>query len=306
MDVGMIGLGRMGANMAARLLKAGHRVVAHDPSAGALAKVVADGGVAAGTIAELRDRLPAPRAAWVMVPAGEATEQVIDRLGEQLEPGDTVIDGGNSYYQDTLWRAERLRGGGIDMLDVGTSGGIWGLREGYCMTIGGEEAIVERLRPLFEALAPAADAGWGRVGPNGAGHFVKMVHNGIEYGLMQAYAEGFALLRAKDDFHLDLARISRLWEHGSVIRSWLLELSTQALVENRDLHGIAPYVEDSGEGRWTVQEALDLDVPAPVITHALIQRLRSRTESSFSDKLLAAVRGQFGGHRVRSEDERPG
>ena len=303
MDVGMIGLGRMGGNMAARLLAAGHRVVAYDPSAEAVATVEAGGGVPAATIGEVRERLMAPRSVWVMVPAGEPTDAVLERLGEALEPGDTVLDGGNSYYRDTLRRAERLGAGGIHMVDVGTSGGIWGRREGYSLMIGGDEAVVERHRGLFEALAPAADAGWGRVGTSGAGHFVKMVHNGIEYGLMQAYAEGFAILAARDDFDLDLAHVSRIWERGSVIRSWLLELITGALTENPELSGIAPWVEDSGEGRWTVQEAVDLDVPAPVITHALIQRLRSRTESSFSDKLLAAMRGQFGGHAVRSEAE---
>ena len=302
MDVGIIGLGKMGANMAARLLDAGHRVVVHDQSAEAIEAAAASGAVSAESIQEVNDQLSPPRTVWVMVPAGEPTAQVVGQLGKQLKEGDVVIDGGNSNYKDTLRRAEQLRRRGIHMLDVGTSGGIWGLREGYCMMIGGEEDIVERLRPLFETLAPAPDAGWGRVGPSGAGHFVKMVHNGIEYGLMQAYAEGFAIMRDKDDFDLDLAHISEIWEHGSVIRSWLLELTTEALAENQDLEGIAPYVEDSGEGRWTVQEAIDLDVPAPVITHALIQRLRSRTEDSFSDKLLAAMRRQFGGHAVKSED----
>ena len=305
MDVGIIGLGRMGGNMAVRLLQAGHRVVAHDPSAGALAKVEAEGGVPAGTIADVVALLRFPRAVWVLVPAGAVTEQVITELRERLEAGDAVIDGGNSNYKETQRRAEQLRGRGIHMLDVGTSGGIWGLREGYCLMIGGEESVVERHRPLFEALAGAADAGWARVGPSGAGHFVKMVHNGIEYGLMQSYAEGFAILRAKDEFDLDLARISRLWERGSVIRSWLLELTTRALEEAPDLEGIAAYVEDSGEGRWTVQEAIDLDVAAPVITHALIQRLRSRTERSFADRLLAALRRQFGGHAVRPLDDGP-
>ena len=299
MDVGVIGLGRMGGNMAARLLLAGHRVVAHDPSTEAVASVEAKGGVPAVAIAELIGLLRPPRAVWVMVPAGDATEQVMIELGERLEAGDAVIDGGNSNYRQTLRRAEQLRGKGIHLVDVGTSGGVWGLSEGYCLMIGGEESVVERHRPLFEALAPAADVGWARVGPTGAGHFVKMVHNGIEYGLMQAYAEGFAILRAKDAFDLDLARISRLWEHGSVIRSWLLELTSRALAEDPDLQGLAAYVEDSGEGRWTVQEAIDLDVPAPVITHALIQRLRSRTERSFADRLLAGLRRQFGGHAVR-------
>jgi 6-phosphogluconate dehydrogenase len=305
MDVGVIGLGRMGGNMAARLLDAGHRVVAHDPSAEAVASVEAKGGVPAVAIAELIGLLRPPRAVWVMVPAGDATEQVMIELRERLEAGDAVIDGGNSNYRETLRRAEQLRGKGIHLVDAGTSGGVWGLNEGYCLMIGGEESVVERHRPLFEALAPAADAGWARVGPTGAGHFVKMVHNGIEYGLMQAYAEGFAILRAKDAFDLDLARISRLWERGSVIRSWLLELTSRALAEDPDLQGLAAYVEDSGEGRWTVQEAIDLDVPAPVITHALIQRLRSRTERSFADRLLAALRRQFGGHAVRPAENGP-
>jgi 6-phosphogluconate dehydrogenase len=305
MDVGMIGLGRMGAGMVARLLEAGHRVVAHDPAAEALAAVEAGGGAAAASVAEVCERLSPPRVVWVMVPAGAATGQVIDALAGALDPGDAVIDGGNSHYRDTQQRAERLRQTGIAMLDVGTSGGVWGRREGYCLMIGGDDALVERLRPLFEALAPAADAGWARVGPSGAGHFVKMVHNGIEYGLMQAYAEGFAILQAKEELDLDLAGISRLWERGSVVRSWLLELNTLALTESPGLAGIAPHVEDSGEGRWTVQEAIDLDVPAPVITHALIQRLRSRTERSFADRLLAALRQQFGGHAIRPEEEDP-
>jgi 6-phosphogluconate dehydrogenase len=306
MDVGIVGLGRMGANMAARLLDAGHRVIAHDPSPEARANLEANGGDAVGTLEAVRDGLAPPRAVWVMVPAGDPTAEVIARLADLLERGDVVIDGGNSNYRETVRRAAELRDRGLDMVDVGTSGGIWGLREGYSLMVGGEETVVERLRPLFEALAPAPDAGWGRVGPNGAGHFVKMVHNGIEYGLMQAYAEGFAVLEAKEEFDVDLAGVSRIWEHGSVVRSWLLELITRALEENGDLRGIAPYVEDSGEGRWTVQEAIDLDVPAPVITHALIQRLRSRTESSFADKLLAAMRQQFGGHAIRTEGDAAG
>jgi 6-phosphogluconate dehydrogenase len=239
-----------------------------------------------------------------MVPAGDITEQTISRLTEVLSPGDTIIDGGNSNYKDSQRRAEFLREKGLNFIDVGTSGGIWGLTEGYSMMIGGQADIVGRHRSIFETLAPAPDRGWGYVGPGGAGHFVKMIHNGIEYGLMQAYAEGFEIMKAKKEFALDLHRIAEIWRYGSVVRSWLLDLTARALEEDQDLKDIRAWVSDSGEGRWTVFEAVDLDVPAPVITLALQRRLRSREEDPFADKLLAALRNQFGGHAVKREEDR--
>ena len=299
MKLGMIGLGRMGANMAARLQAGGHAIVAFDRSAEALAAAVAAGATGAGSLEELVAALEAPRAVWIMVPAGEPTEATIRALAPLLARGDAVIDGGNSFYKDSIRRAKELASRGIDFVDSGTSGGIWGRTEGYSLMIGGAEAAVGRLEPLFRTLAPAANRGWGRVGPPGAGHFVKMVHNGIEYGMMQAYAEGFEILHRKAEFALDLAAIGRIWQHGSVVRSWLLDLTTTALEDNPAMDGIAPWVSDSGEGRWTVAEAIELDVPAPVITLALLARLRSRSDEAFADRLLAAMRNQFGGHAVR-------
>ncbi|HLA99262.1 MAG TPA: decarboxylating 6-phosphogluconate dehydrogenase, partial [Anaerolineales bacterium] len=247
---------------------------------------------------------PAPRSAWVMVPSGKITDNTIQNLAERLAPGDTVIDGGNSNYKDSQRRAELLREKGLNFIDVGTSGGVWGLSEGYSLMIGGDEEVVERHRPIFETLAPAQDRGWGYVGPGGAGHFVKMIHNGIEYGLMQAYAEGFEILKAKSEFNLDLYHIAEIWRYGSVVRSWLLDLTARALMDDRELEEIKPWVPDSGEGRWTVFEAVDLDVPAPVITLSLQRRLRSREEDPFADKLLAALRNQFGGHAVKREADK--
>ena len=301
MEIGMIGLGRMGANMTTRLLGGGHRVVAFDRAPDAVAAAVKGGATGAASLAELVGALAAPRAVWVMVPAGDPTESTIRALADALAPGDTVIDGGNSNYRDSMRRGGFLETKQIRFIDAGTSGGIWGLKEGYSLMVGGEKAAVERLRPIFETLAPAADRGWGHVGPSGAGHFTKMVHNGIEYGLMQAYAEGFAILRQKEELGLDVAQVAQIWRDGSVVRSWLLDLTAAALRENPALDGIAPYVADSGEGRWTVAEAIDLDVPAPVITLSLIARLRSRTQDSYADKLLAAMRNQFGGHAIRKE-----
>jgi len=301
MELGMIGLGRMGANMAERLLRGGHRVVGYDRDPEAVRRVGAKGGVGADSPATLTVQLEPPRVIWIMVPAGDPVDQALQTLLPHLTPGDVIVDGGNSHYKDTLRRAAMLKEKGLHFVDVGVSGGIWGRTEGYSLMIGGEKAAVERLRPIFEALAPAPDKGWGHVGPHGAGHFVKMVHNGIEYGLMQAYAEGFSILKGKEEFGLDLHQVAEVWRYGSVVRSWLLDLIARALGENPDLSGIAPYVEDSGEGRWTVFEAIDLNVPAPVITLALQQRLRSRLEDSFSDKLLAAMRHQFGGHRIKRE-----
>ncbi|WP_428992551.1 phosphogluconate dehydrogenase (NAD(+)-dependent, decarboxylating) [Lysobacter antibioticus] len=303
MDLGMVGLGRMGANMAERLVRGGHRVTGYDPGAAAREQAAARGIAPAASLQELVAALPAPRAVWLMVPAGATVDATLEALLPLLSPGDTVIDGGNSNYKDTQRRAARLAEHGLHSVDSGTSGGIWGLKEGYSLMIGGEDAAVERLRPIFETLAPAPERGWGRVGPSGAGHYTKMIHNGIEYGLMQAYAEGFAILGRKAEFGLDLEQIAQIWRHGSVVRSWLLDLSAEALAKNPRLDGIAPYVEDSGEGRWTVAEAIDLDVSAPVITASLMERLRSREKDSFADKLLAAMRNEFGGHAVRKQGD---
>ncbi len=234
-----------------------------------------------------------------MVPSGKPVDETIGTLLYHLARNDIIIDGGNSYYKDSVRRGEELKDRGVHFVDCGTSGGIWGLHEGYSLMVGGDEAAIERLRPIFETLAPAPDRGWAHVGPVGAGHFVKMIHNGVEYGMMQAYAEGFAMMQRKTEFNLDLRQVSEIWRHGSVVRSWLLDLISSMLTANSDLTGIAPYVADSGEGRWTVQEAIDLDTPAPVITASLLERLRSRQTDSFADKLLAGLRNQFGGHAVK-------
>lgn len=301
MELGMIGLGRMGANMAQRLVRGGHRVVGFDPKPEARKVLEDNGAESAVSLAELVSKLEAPRTLWLMVPAGAITDGTIDALLPLLREGDTLIDGGNSNYKDTLRRAEACAAKGIHYVDCGTSGGVWGLAEGYSMMIGGDTKVVERHRPIFETLAPAKDKGWGRVGPVGSGHFTKMVHNGIEYGLMQAYAEGFSILGHKQEFALDLHQVAEIWRTGSVVRSWLLDLTADALGKNPKLDGIAPWVADSGEGRWTVAEAIDLDVPAPVITASLIARLRSRDGDSFADKLLAAMRNEFGGHAMKKE-----
>ena len=299
MQLGMIGLGKMGANMARRLLRNDHEVVGFDLDPDAVADLQSAGGGGASSLSELTGALEPPRVCWVMVPAGDAVDATLDDLLPLLDEGDIVIDGGNSNYQDTLRRAERLQEAGLHYVDVGTSGGVWGLEDGYSMMVGGSDEAVETLRPAFETLAPGPEKGWGHVGPVGAGHFVKMVHNGIEYGLMQAYAEGFHIMQAKDEFDLDLKQVAETWRFGSVIRSWLLDLTARALDGDQDLPEIAAWVDDSGEGRWTVQEAIDLDVPAPVITDALIQRLQSRQDDTYAHKLLAALRNQFGGHAVK-------
>jgi 6-phosphogluconate dehydrogenase len=301
MQIAMIGLGRMGANMAQRLLQGGHQVVGYDPAPAARQAIEAKGGESAASLADMVGKLRAPRAIWMMVPAGEITDATVAALTPLLAAGDTLIDGGNSNYRDTQRRAATVAARGIEYVDSGTSGGIWGLAEGYSLMIGGGEAVVERLRPIFETLAPAPDRGWGRVGPVGAGHYTKMIHNGIEYGLMQAFAEGFSILQHKAEFKLDLHQIAEIWRHGSVVRAWLLDLTALALEKNPTLQGIAPYVADSGEGRWTVAEAIELGVPAVVITQSLLQRLRSRDVESFSDKLVAAMRNQFGGHAIKPE-----
>jgi 6-phosphogluconate dehydrogenase len=303
MEIGMLGLGKMGANMARRLARGGHRVVAYNRSPDKALSLAAEepNVVVATTLPELAAQLTPPRTVWVMVPAGDATEEVIAALLEILAPGDTIVDGGNSNYKDTVRRAAQVEAQGLSLVDVGTSGGVWGLAEGYSMMVGGAPEAVARLHPALETLAPAPDRGWGRVGPSGAGHFVKMVHNGIEYGLMQSYAEGLEVLKAKADFHLDLHQVAEIWRYGSVVRSWLLDLTAAALAKDPDLSDIRGWVADSGEGRWTVAEAIDMDVPAPVITLSLLMRLVSRQEESFAAKLLAAMRAQFGGHEVKRE-----
>jgi len=301
MDIGMIGLGRMGANMAERLLRGGHRVHGFDAVEAARDAAKARGIAPAESLQALIAALPSPRAVWLMVPAGAIVDDTIAALRPLLARGDIVIDGGNSRYQDSMRRAESLAADGIRYVDCGTSGGVWGLQEGYSLMLGGDEAAIEALHPILKTLAPSADRGWGRVGPSGAGHFAKMVHNGIEYGLMQAYAEGFAILQRKQDFAFDLHQVAEIWRTGSVVRSWLLDLTADALAKNPTMEGIAPWVSDSGEGRWTVAEAIALDVPAPVITLSLLERLRSRDDDSFADKLLSAMRNQFGGHAVKKE-----
>ena len=301
MELGMIGLGRMGANMAERLVKGGHRVVGFDPNPEARSQVEAEGVESATSLELLVAALKTPRTLWMMVPSGSITDGTVTALLPLLTAGDVLIDGGNSNYKDTLRRSLAAADRKIDYVDCGTSGGVWGLAEGYSMMVGGDEAVVARLKPVFETLAPTPKLGWGRVGPVGSGHFSKMIHNGIEYGLMQAYAEGFSILQHKREFGLDLHQIAEIWRYGSVVRSWLLDLTSDALGKNPTMQGIAPYVADSGEGRWTVDEAIDLDVPAPVITLSLLERLRSRDTESFSDKLLAAMRNQFGGHEIKKE-----
>ncbi len=311
MRLGMVGLGRMGANMTTRLIQGGHQVVAFDRDPAAVAKSAEGGAEGADSLDALLAKIgqpgAGPRVAWVMVPAGPPTDGTINALMAHMVAGDIIIDGGNSNYEDSIRRAKACAEKGVRFLDSGTSGGVWGLKEGYALMIGGEADAVETARPIFETLAPAPDKGWGHMGPPGSGHFVKMIHNGIEYGLMQAYAEGFAIMHKKKDFggaaaELDLAKIAELWRYGSVVRSWLLDLTAIALQGNPTMHGIAPFVADSGEGRWTVAEALALDVPAPIITGSLIARLRSRDEEGFTERLLAAMRNQFGGHAIKTED----
>ena len=301
MELGMIGLGRMGGNMTERLVRGGHKVFGFDPNPDAVKRIVATGGTGADSLAALVKQLSTPRAIWIMVPAGALVDETISKLRPHLSTGDIIIDGGNSNYKDGMRRAAELKPHGLNFVDVGTSGGIWGLKEGYSLMVGGEPDVIKRLTPIFQTLAPAPNKGWGHVGPAGAGHFTKMVHNGIEYGLMQAYAEGLAILKAKPEFRLDLHQITEIWRCGSVVRSWLLDLTSDALANNPDLHGIEPYVADSGEGRWTVQEAIDENLSAPVITLSLLRRIRSREDDPFSDKLLAVMRNQFGGHEVKTE-----
>ncbi|MDA8358745.1 MAG: decarboxylating 6-phosphogluconate dehydrogenase [Actinomycetota bacterium] len=304
MKIGMIGLGKMGANMTERLIGGGHQVVAYDLSEDARRAAEAHGAQAAGSLADLASKLTPPRAAWVMVPAGDATDSTIAELAQHFEAGDVIVDGGNSNYKEAGPTAARLAERGIGFVDAGTSGGVWGLKEGYCLMVGGSDEAVAVVEPAFLTLAPPN--GYSHVGPVGAGHFVKMVHNGIEYGLMQAYAEGFEIMAAAEEFSLDLHEIASIWRYGSVVRSWLLELLERAMRPGAGLDQISPIVVDSGEGRWTVAEAIDRAVPAPAISAALYARFASRDRDSLADKLLAAMRNQFGGHAVTLETGKPG
>ena len=300
MQIGMVGLGKMGANMSLRLLRGGHQVVAFDIDPAAVEKATADGATGADSLGDLVSKLETPRAVWLMLPAGEVTENALRDLSERLTPGDVVIDGGNSRYVDSVRRATDLFKKGIAFVDCGTSGGIWGLEEGFCLMVGADTEEFDRLEPLFQTLAPAE--GYARVGPPGAGHFVKMVHNGIEYGLMQAYAEGFELMRSSD-LKLDVKGIAELWRHGSVVRSWLLDLLASALEEDPELERLTDYVADSGEGRWTLQEAIDRGIPMPALSAAMFARFTSQQEVSFAGKVLAALRKEFGGHEVRPPEQ---
>jgi 6-phosphogluconate dehydrogenase len=301
MQLGLIGLGKMGGNMAERLRLGGHQVLGFDFNAEAVERLAASGNVGASSLEELAKKLAGRKAIWIMVPQGDPVDQTIAKLEPLLNPGDILIDGGNSNYRDSMRRQREVTAKGFQFVDVGTSGGIWGLKEGYSMMIGGDKEPVDYLRPIFETLAPAAGKGWGHVGPGGAGHFVKMIHNGIEYGMMQAYAEGFTILEKKEELRLSLPQIAEIWRYGSVVRSWLLDLIADALGKNPTLEGLDAYVADSGEGRWTVIEAIDLNVSAPVITESLMRRIRSREENNFTDRMLAIMRNEFGGHAVKKD-----
>jgi len=296
MELGFIGLGKMGMNMVTRLRRDQHRVVAYDRSSDLIKQAEGQGAIGSSSLADLVSKLSAPRAVWVMVPSGAPTEETIQAVAALLQPGDTIVDGGNTRFHDDVRRAAELKKKGIHYVDAGTSGGIWGLKVGYCLMIGGEDAAVKRLEPVFKTLAP--ENGWAHVGAAGAGHYVKMVHNGIEYSMMQGYAEGFELM-SKSEYKLDLARVADLWMHGSVVRSWLLELAAGALKDDQKLEKLKGYVQDSGEGRWMIADAIEKDVPVPTLTTALFTRFRSRQDESFAEKMLAALRNAFGGHSVR-------
>ena len=302
MELAMIGLGRMGLNMSTRLARGGHRVVGYARTNATVDEAISLGAEGAHTLEEAVSKLKTPRIFWLMIPAGKVTDDTVEKLSTLLEAGDTIIDGGNSNYKESVRHAAFLEPKGIEFVDCGTSGGIWGITEGYSLMIGGKREVVEKLSPIFETLAPGADKGWGYVGPHGAGHYVKMIHNGIEYGMMQAFAEGFSIMKAKKEFGLDLSQISHIWQYGSVVRSWLLDLAARALDQDKDLSDIKPWVADSGEGRWTVFESIDLDVPAPIITLSLQNRFASRDKENFTARMLAALRNQFGGHAVQKSD----
>jgi len=304
MKLGMVGLGKMGGNMARRLRRAGIEVVGYNRDAVATRKIADECGLeAASSLADLVSRLPSPRVVWLMLPSGDSTEQTIEQLKGMLTQGDVLIEGGNSNYKDSQRRAAAMKTVGVDYVDAGTSGGIWGLENGYALMVGGEKAAVTRIEPILKALAPAPDKGWLHCGPSGAGHFTKMIHNGIEYAMMQAYAEGFALMKGKTDFNMDLAAIAEMWRHGSVVRSWLLDLSAEFLAKDQTLEGIEPLVADSGEGRWTVNESVEQGVPAPVMTIALMSRFDSQGRGDFGNKMLAMMRKGFGGHAVEGKAE---
>ena len=300
MELGMIGLGKMGGFMVERLVRGGHRIIGLDRDPAAVARVVEKGATGAESIDKLIGQMKAPRAIWIMVPSGKPVDDTIDRLLPHLSPGDTIIDGGNSYYRDSVRRGAALAPKKINFVDCGTSGGVWGLTEGYSMMVGGDAEVVKRLAPIFQTLAPGPEKGWGRVGPTGAGHYVKMVHNGIEYAIMQAYAEGLDLFRHKKEFGLDLLQITKIWQYGSVVRSWLLDLTVDALSKNPTLDGIEAFVTDSGEGRWTAMEGIEHGVPLPALTGALDARFRSQDPQPFANKLLAMMRHEFGGHAVKT------
>lgn len=302
MELAMIGLGKMGLNMSTRLVRGGHRVVGYARTAASVEEAVKLGAEGAHTLEDVVSQLKAPRIIWLMIPAGKVTDDTIEKLSALLEAGDTIIDGGNSNYKESVRHAAMLEPKGIEFVDCGTSGGIWGITEGYSLMIGGKREVVQKMNPIFETLAPGADKGWGYVGPHGAGHYVKMIHNGIEYGMMQAFAEGFSIMKAKKEFELDLSQISHIWQHGSVVRSWLLDLAARALDQDTDLADIKPWVADSGEGRWTVFESIDLNVPAPIITLSLQTRIASRDEENFTARMLSALRNQFGGHAVQKAE----
>ena len=297
MRLAMIGLGRMGGNMSERLMKGGHEVIVFDRSPEAIAKYAGMGAVASASAADAASKMSTPRIVWVMVPAGKPTEDTITELASVMKKGDVIIDGGNSNFHDSMRRAADLATKGIEFIDAGTSGGIWGLANGYCMMIGASDAAFALCDPIFKTLAP--ENGYAHVGPPGSGHYVKMIHNGVEYGMLQAYAEGYEILHASKHFKLDLHQIAAVWNRGSVVRSWINELAEEAFKRDANLDALKGYVEDSGEGRWTVQEAIDLDVPAPVITLSLLARLASRQPDSFSAKVIAALRNEFGGHAVK-------
>jgi 6-phosphogluconate dehydrogenase len=301
--IGFVGLGKMGANMVRRLLRDGHAVVGYNRSQAIVRELTdSEGMIPATTVESMLEKLEAPKVVWVMLPAGSVTEDMFQSLLGKLEAGDIIIDGANSNFKDSMRRGLEAKEHKIGFVDAGVSGGIWGLKEGYSIMVGGEKVVVDKVSPLFRTLAPGKELGWGHVGPSGSGHFVKMVHNGIEYGMMEAYAEGYEILKARKEYALDLHQITKIWQHGSVVRSWLLDLAESALAVDAELSDVKGWVADSGEGRWTVMEAIDQSVPAPVITMSLFRRFESRQDESFGAKMLAALRNQFGGHEIKRPD----